>query len=457
MPIGYVEPGVQVTQKTEPSSIQLSNSFRKVCIIGRGDDTKTVSNEAVIRSSTGAVDNLVNTAGGIVSLVYVGDQVGLKNYVQNVDYSLVGNQVNWLGVKDPTDGATYYVTYTYTRPASDYKYKEFDDYAVFTSDMGSPSPTNLTSLLSFVGVKQNLTPFWATVQVKSPYSYSDFVAAIELTKNRDVQDIVCLTTDPTIHAYAKLFVNERSLPQNKKRRIAWNGTSTGVLPGDLNTAGTISGYAYTLKNKRNIYVSPTRAKVKYDDSVTKLSTTVVVDGSFIAGAVAMYRSSILDPAAPLLGKQINGLEFYDEDLDVYFSDTNMNKMATAGVMVLHPVLGVATIRDDLTTDQSDIFTKDINIITATDYVDTTTETKMNARFIGNKIVDQTKYLGDVKNYLIKILRLLQTEEVVSSFDIADIKVWIDPNAPTDILYSDSWVPIFVNKRIFGSYVLKTGV
>jgi hypothetical protein len=133
----------------------------------------------------------------------------------------------------------------------------------------------------------------------------------------------------------------------------------------------------------------------------------------------------------------------------------MDKMGEAGVCVLYPVLGIPTVRDDLTTDQSDVTTKDINVITASDYVDRVIEERLDSRFIGRKIIDQTQYMSDVKNYIIRILRLLVSEQVISSFAIADIVVSIDTNAPTDILVDYSWVPIFTNKRIFGSYVLKT--
>ena len=455
MAAGYVKPGVYITPKTEPSSVALLSSFRKTCIIGVGDTFKRVSNEAVVRSSTGDVDNLGYTSEGIVALISAGNQVGLVNYVLDTDYQLTGNQIEWLTVNKPVDGATYYVTYTYTRPTSDYKYKEFNDFSVFTDDMGSPSATNLISLLTFIGVKINLCPYWSTVQVQSPYSYTDYINAIELTKYRDVQDIIVLSDDPDIQLYVKNFCEERSLPQNKKRRIFWTGSSTGTLPGDLNTAGTIAGDAATLKSKRAIVVSPSRAKASYDDAVTKLEVTVEVSGSFIAGVLAMYRSTILDPAAPLLRKQIQGLEFYDEDFDTYFGDFNMDKMGTAGVCVLQPVLGIPTVRDDLTTDQSDVTTKDINIVTASDYVDRVVEERMDSRFIGQKIIDRTQYLADVKNYLIRIIRLLKSEEVISSFDIGDVNVSIDANAPTDILMAYSWLPIYTNKRIFGSYVLKT--
>ena len=84
------------------------------------------------------------------------------------------------------------------------------------------------------------------------------------------------------------------------------------------------------------------------------------------------------------------------------------------------------------------------------------EQKLDARFVGNKIVDRTKYLADVKNFIIRILRSFQSDEIISDFDISDIVTSIDTNAPTDILANWSWIPIFINKRIFGSYVLKTG-
>ena len=114
MATGYTKPGVQITQKARPSSISLLSTFRRPCIIARGNDTKKALDEAVVRSSTGDLDDLAYGSTGLVSIESVGDQVGLKNYVNGTDYQVNGNQIEWLGSSEPTSGATYFVSYTYT-------------------------------------------------------------------------------------------------------------------------------------------------------------------------------------------------------------------------------------------------------------------------------------------------------------------------------------------------------
>ncbi len=450
---GYTAPGVTLTEVFRPSTVNLVTSLRIPCIIGKAATYITVTNEAVERSSTGYADDLANTASGIVSILTVGSQKNLDDYIVTTDYSLVSDQVLWTSTgTSPTTGTDYYVSYTYTRPTTDYKYKEFTNLGALIQDLGPiEDDTQNISLMAYVMMKKNNVSRVATVQVQSPYSATNFNNAIDLAKAREIQDIVALSTSTTVQAYARAHVIERSLPQNKKERIYWTGSASGT------TYTAISARAIALLAENVVYVSPTRAKCAYIDAITKLEVITVVDGAFIAGAVCGFRDQFLDPAQPILRRQVQGLELYDEDLETYFTDTIMDSMAGNGVLVLAPTSTAdltPKIRDDVTTDTTTVEKTELNVITAKHYMNKVIRTRMDDTFIGQKIINRAYYSDIVNNYLSLILQRALADAIISQIVTTSATILAATPRTVNIYYE--YIPIYSNKIISGEYVLTSG-
>lgn len=460
---GYIPPSVRLTEVTRPNTVNLLTSLRIPVIIGKAATYISVTNEAVVRSTTGLVDSLTYSSLGVVSIQSVGSQAGLSDYHAypyntSTGYSLVGNNVVWAtgtGSNVPTVGSTYYVSYRYTRPAADYKYKEFTDLASLLTDLGDiQNDTQNISLMAYVMMRKNGVSRLGTVQVASPYSDSDFEDAIDLTKYRDIQDLVVLNTNFAVQSYARAHAIERSLPQNQMERIVWTGPSSLLAVGDAQTSNTMIYNAIALKSENVVYVSPTRAKVSYVDATTRLETTAVVNGPFIAGAVAGLRDSYTDPAQPILLKQVQGVELYDEDLEDYFVDPIMNSMAENGILVLNPINLVPEIRDDVTTDTSTVERTELNVVTAKHYTSKIVRTRLKENFIGNKIINRPLYASIVNNYLNQILGLLVSQAIISQ--VVSTTAVILPATPKTVNITYEYIPIYTNKLISGEFSLTAG-
>jgi len=457
---GYVPPGVILSETKKETTVTLLGTQRLPILIGKGAEYKTVYDEEVIRSSTGYADSLANSSYGIVEVIRVGSQKYLDDYKEGIDYNLVDDQIVWTSTgSHPVAGATYYVSYKYNRSSDDYDVlKIFSDIGDVTDDIGPQTSDYPLVCAAYVALKILRLPAVGIVQVKPPYSAIDFQDAID--KTREVDNLVSLyplTTDYQVQTYVRNHVIERSLPQNKRERVVYLGAAIGTQPGDKDTAETIAGLAYSLRVENVIFVSPSRVKYTFRNTETGLVETATMDGSFMAACVGLYKDSIPDPAAPILRHDLSflNISLFDEDRDTFFSEYNMNKMAEAGVLVVHPKNAGVVIRDDITTDTSDIRANSLHVVTAKHYITRTVRERLDETFIGRKIVNREVYASQVRDFLIRVFARLEANAIIESFDIGDISASVDPEQPDTVYIKYAYIPIFANKKIFGEYYLKT--
>ena len=122
--MAYRTPGVYFTETINPQFVSLTGSERVVTIIGQADRSKTVFNTAVVRGNTPDTADDVITSGEITEIIGVGDYPGTYNYTKGLDYTLSSNRrgVDWAPThqKEPTAGATYYVTYKIAKISTNY-------------------------------------------------------------------------------------------------------------------------------------------------------------------------------------------------------------------------------------------------------------------------------------------------------------------------------------------------
>lgn len=451
MAIGYRLPGTIIEEVTSPASVNPTSTQRVPCFIGKASAYIKVINEAVIRSSTGLADDLEYTSEGIYEVISCGSQAGLSDYVEGTHFNLTGDQIVWTSSGIVTIGATYFVTYRYDRPASDYKYKIFYNYEDVLADLGDDLPENPLVMICKLALRFYNIPIVTTVQVPATETLSDYTNALDLIKYRDVQTVCVLTTTSTVQTALRSHVIERSLSTNGRYRIAYMGAATGTIVGSEDNQNSLRGKAVALRNERIIFVNATRAKYYYNDIDTGEEQVTIVNGSFIAAAIAAYRDSLVNPTTTLLNKTISGLELYEEDYDDYYSEYQLTLCGSSSLFLIAPASGMVKVIDDLTTDNSTVERNNINIITAKDYIAKDVAIQMDRTFKGSLIKNRPAYLGIVLDYLKTLFKTYKANSIIES--IGTLKTNIgDRNDTINIFYS--YRSVYTHKNTEGQYALE---
>jgi hypothetical protein len=450
--LGYTLPGTIIEEIQNPASVNPTTTQRTPCFIGVASAYVKVTYEAVVRSSTGLTDSLEYTSEGIYEVIECGSQRGLSDYVEGTDFNVVGDEIVWTSSGIVTVGATYYVTYRYNRPSTDYIYKEFTTYEDVTTDLGDDIPSHPLVMISKLALRYFSLPKIAIVQVPATETSTDYANAIDATKYRDVQTICALTTNTTVQAYLINHVLERSLRDNGRYRITYMGMPAGTVIGSESDPTSLKGKAAAIRQERVILVNATRALYYYNDLTTNEETSTVVDGAFIAAVIAAYRDSFIHPTTTLLNKIISGIELYDEDYDDYYSEYQLTQAGESSVFLMAPSGGFVRVIDDLTTDNSTVERNNINIITAKDYIAKDVAIQMDRTFKGSLIKNRPNYAGVVQNYLQTLFKTYLNNNVIEQ--IGTLKVTLPSNRRDTVQLFYSYYSVYTHKFTEGTYTLE---
>ena len=452
----YRIPGTRVEEVTLPQSVNISSTQRVPCFIGIASNYVRVNYEAVTQAVTG-INDLAYTSTGIYSIINMGTQKGLKNLIAPTHYALVADQLVFTsaGMVLAGAGSTFYVSYYYDRPydganltdttLNDYRYKEFTNFEDVIADLGYAVEANPLCMMANLALTYYNVPKIAVVQVPTT-SVADYAAALNLIKYRDVQTVCCLTTDTAVRTALINHVEERSLPDSGRYRMAWTGMPSGTSVTD------VAALAVSIQNERCVVVNATRAKFYYTDPDTKEAKTAIVDGAFIASAIAAYRDAFPSPSANLMGKVVSGLELYSEDYDDYYSEYQLEVAGASSVFTVQNASG-GTIKviDDLTTDNSTVERNNINIITAKDFIAKDVAVQMDRTFIGQLIQDQGSYTSAIQGYLGKMFVEYKSAGIIASIGTLSAKMNASRSDTVDIFYS--YTSVYSNKQISATYAL----
>lgn len=460
--LGYKLPGTTIEEVTQPKSVNVSSTQRVPCFIGVASAYKTVTFEAVIRSSTGT-DSLVYSSAGIYQITQTGKQRGLKDIIAGTHYNLVGNNIVWTsaGLVYVTAGATYYVSYKYTRlydpvnltnpELNDYCYKEFTAFEDVLADLGEDIPANPLVNICNLALKTFGVPKVAVVQVyaNTTPSYTD---ALFLIKYRDVQTVCCMTSSAAVRTLLVSHVTERSLPDNMRMRMGWTGAAIGTEIGSEGDSNSIRGISAGIKNELVVMVNATRAKYYYSDPTTREQLYTTVDGSFVAAVLAAYHDSFSYPATTLLNKVVPGLELYTEDYDDYYSDYQLVQAGGSSVFLVQPSTGGSMkVIDDLTTDNSTVERNNINIIVSKHYIARDVAIQMDRTFKGRLILDRGVYSNTVSGYLAIMFSIYKQAGIIEKLDTIKVTLPTDRRDTVNIFYS--FYSVYTHKYTVGTYSL----
>lgn len=350
--------------------------------------------------------------------------------------------------QEPAVGDFYYITYSYAK--TDFSTRLFTRFRDIQANYGRLSVQNPLTLASYlailngaviVGCKQvEKQPGLATA---SSQAYID--ALEELSKPLEagiIPDIlVPLTTDPSVMG---AYVNHADLQSSRRyrqeRRCIF-GVASGTLPK------TARDIAQGLANKRAILVYPDSAVLTLDDPATGEERNFVVDGTYMAAALAGVQvSPQFDVATPLTRRTVVGFRRLNRSLD----DVDKNRLASAGITVLEDRGTNIRVRDGLTTDLTSRFTSTPSIVAIADHVERQTRSTLD-RFIGLKfLADRAQ---DVELAVTGLLRRLMEQQIIVDFQ--GVRAEPDPDDPTALRVTAFYAPVFPLKYILVNYTVRS--
>ena len=401
--------------------------------------------------------------------------VGSNNYIFGIadDISVTDRVINLSGTESQLNaitvstvltiqtilpvstGGTYFISYQYTRPTSDYIYKEFSSFSDVLNDLGANIPDNPLVMIANLALTYYNVPTIGIVQVPASNQNSDYVDALQLIKYRDVQDVCLLNTSATVRNATITEINDRNLPANKRERMYYTGASALYPLGDNAVPNSVCGISYSILNEDTVFVNATRAQYTYKDPITNLDTQTTVDGAFIGAALAAYRDSFSYPAQTTMGNTIPGLTLFAEDFDDYYQD---DALITAGnascfLVKLGPQNSMVVV-DDITTNNASVERNCINIITAKQFITRDVRVQLDRYFVGNLIIDKVAYTSLVTSFLAKLLNEYKNMNIIEN--VGSVVVSIDPIIGTQVNVFYSFYAVYTAKYFECTYTIITG-
>jgi len=434
-----------------------------------------------------AYASVASTAGGAIVLTSpTQGAAGLiefsapsANDATNTIFGITSNQYPFdaRGVgAEPAYGNIYFVTYNFTRPSTDYE-KAFRLYSTddLYAQVGQTVQGNALAIageLCFL----NGAPSIIVVQVNdSTTPGSPTITQVEnaitngADNSGDITELVVLDTRVTVQGFIVTDVANQSSPTAKHYRRAWLGMPAGTQIGDSNTPNT---FVYAAINTfqvapdspgrgRYTLVAPDQAK-RTITNPDGSESTLTLDGSYIAAAVAGLFTSFTSPSQNLLRKQIVG---FDPTTFPTYLAAQRGTLASSGVCVITASAGKLTLTDPVTTeygvgalpefsDPSAMAQKDVTTVAIQNVID--------SNLVGVVPDDLATFIISIKQYVALTLRSLISSGAIGQFrdsngntrDInlsTDIVAYQSPTDPTKFYFNYFFFLKYPAKRFFGQF------
>lgn len=405
---------------------------------------------------TSNTDTLANSEGVVINRV--GTLANMDNYNLNTDYTYSSTGViTWRNTSSniPVPETTFHVDYEYDRPDDDFgKSYVYDSYDAFTRDWQFPDSTYSGNIYVYVALSVYNLPQISIVPLRVGAQEGDYLGALETISERDIQDLVVLSTNENVQVAAAFHVQERSAPENAFYRMYWTGGPSDYPLGDEQTPNSLIGRRDVLKNRRTVFVNAPRANVRYVNK-TGNTSTVQVDGSFIGGLLVAYYNSRPNgnPNVEAMNSVLPGFNLFVSDYDNYYSRGRLTRAGQNSLYLLEPTgsTGIPRIIDDLTTDNTTIERQSPNIIRTGDYINKDVARQMENVFQGRLMIDPATHISEIANFLEIIFRQYRSSRFIVRY--ADLAARRSTERPDTIEINYAWEGIYSHKYTNGTTYL----
>jgi hypothetical protein len=457
------------------------------------EETQTFSNPSEIATDTaGAITGTVGaryiTLGNmpveILSLLEVSTsdpvayvQIAGTPYlvITEVGFSVSNGDLianyRWRGA-EPAPGQIYYLSAKYLRPAEFYNRPFLFLSKTDTETFLAPSTVRNDLYIGSQIAWDYAIPGLFVIQVKDAdddgvYSREDFKLAVNaFLQDRRATDLVVLNFFSVLPDQLQI-INIANDPFELHESMTWIGTPIGTPIGSEIEIGslvflarkTLAVYGQSPAHGTRVLVGSTRATkaITLDD---KSTTTVTLDGSFVAAALSALNSSFADPKATLLFKQITSFD----TMQTYTNPENMMLGGNNIIFFGDEGSGIYRIKEDITTDPFSPDTLNINQMVQKQFV-----TRDIRRIINNSLISMvfpTASSGVITLQAILVSRLgtLVGNNLIGQYqnasgDIrdldpsADALVFRDLADPTLFHIGYNYFLATTAKRVYGLYTV----
>lgn len=348
---------------------------------------------------------------------------------------------------EPSIGDSYFVTLDYEK--TDYKPAVYTNFRDIVSAFGPLNVENRITLAAYLAFLQG-APAIAVAQVKKAAGSLQandgaFLSAMSSMENPLEGDIrpnilVPLTTSRTVLQAAKKHCEKVSSSRYAMERTLMFGFAIGTLPE------TAQEFAKSLASERCLGVYPDGAVVAIEDAFGR-EIENTVDGSFLAAALAgLACNPVFDVATPLTRKSLTGFRRLFRRLDAVQS----NQTAVAGLTIMTENQASIQIRQAVTTDPSNILTREPSVVFIKDEIQQLTRTTLEP-FIAEKFLPGR--LTDIEIALANMFKnQIQAEKIVAFTGIKATPRATDPTVADVVAF---YSPVFPLNWIQVTYTLRT--
>jgi hypothetical protein len=316
-----------------------------------------------VASTVSSAVKLTSPTLGSAGLIEISLASPSSSDASEVIFDLVSTQLPYdvRGVGSaPVFGNTYFATYEYIRPDSDYNTPRlFNSLDLARADLGYESADNPLMVASYLAFK-NKAPSIYVVQVDDSTQTGrptqlQLEAALDAAGNSsNITDIVMLDPRSSIRPSIVQHIIDQNSPTVDHARRAWIGAPQGTVSGD---SDTVDSFIYIATQELQVPAdSPARGRlflVAPSQSYTTITLedgteqTMYVDGTMIAVGIAALYTSRTSPAAVLLGTQLLG---YDYSTFTTFLSQERKLMSSNGVCVVTAENNKLAMKDPLSTE-----------------------------------------------------------------------------------------------------------
>jgi hypothetical protein len=348
---------------------------------------------------------------------------------------------------EPSIGDSYFVSFDYEK--RNYKPAVYTNFRDVLTDFGPLNVENRITLASYLAFLQG-APAIAIAQVKkipnqlqaTDIAFFDAMAALENPLDGDIRPniLVPLTTSRPVLQQAKKHCEKVSGARYGIERTMMFGYSIGTLPESAQE------FAKGMRSERCLGVYPDGAVVALEDAFGR-EVENTVDGSFLAAALAgLACNPVFDVATPLTRKSLTGFRRLFRKIDAVQS----NQTATSGLTVLTENQASIQIRQAITTDPSNILTREPSVVFIKDEIQQLTRSILDP-FIGQKFLSGS--LTDIEIALSSMFKTqVAAQKIVAYTGIKATQRATDPTVADVVAF---YSPVFPLNWIQVTYTLRT--
>lgn len=434
----YQPPGVYVNDASLPYADAINPVFgdHTICIVAPSRGYQTATETVSLRSATPTplfntgvnqdATLVVTTLAGTVLTLGTDYQVTVNNSVPSAPVTSLTRLPSTPATVSPggvADGDSVTVSYTYTDASywnptrfssfADIAAKYGDPLATTIGDSQIPSPLSLAAQTAFengassvlcVPVTGTSTGTWQTA-FKNAYSKLVAIPSISV-----IVPIFPTSVSSNAATYRSFLIDLRAhvieAYANGHGRMALSGAGIGYDE----TSAPFSQVAQAVSNKRVAVVYPPVVQL-YNSNTSQV---IDVDGAYAAAAAG--GRLMLNPVDRGLTSQIlNTVTGVSTSMAGKMTKTFMNTLSSAGVLVLAPnANGRLAVRHGVTTDMSDITTREISLVRIGDTLLDDIQVGMDsAGLIGSPITAETP--AQVQTILIGCLEQEIADQVILTY------------------------------------------